>query len=95
MYYYNKHHPHPYSPQNFPTPRQNHNSYEANWYRRITIEEAMSIALQQVPGEVVKVEKDTKAGRPIYEVDILTTQGIKYEVEIDINTGEVIDIEID
>lgn len=97
MHYYNNnhYHPHPHFQTSFPAARPNEHGYGSNWYRRITIEEAMNIALQQVPGEVVKVERETKAGRSIYEVDIVTSQGVKYEVKIDINTGEVIEVEID
>lgn len=64
-------------------------------YRQITIEEAIRIARQQVPGEVVKVELERKGPRLIYEVDIVTSQGVKYEVEMDARTGEVLEVEID
>lgn len=65
------------------------------YYRRITIEEAMAIALEQVPGQVVKVELDTEKGVQVYEVDIVTAQGVKYEVAVDINTGGIVEIELD
>jgi uncharacterized membrane protein YkoI len=65
------------------------------FYRQITIEEAMNIAMEQVPGQVVKVELDTEKGVQVYEVDIVTAQGVKYEVAININTGEIVEIELD
>ena len=40
----------------------NHMNYNQGqqFYRQITIEEAMAIAMEQVPGQVVKVELDTE-----------------------------------
>ena len=64
-------------------------------YSRISIEDAMSIATEQIPGEVVKVELDTDNGMLIYEVDIVNTQGIKYEIEIDARTGLILNMRYD
>lgn len=66
-----------------------------NWFRQITIEEAMHIALQQVPGQIVKVELEMEHGSRIYEVDIINQQGVKYEVKVDVNTGRIINVELD
>lgn len=66
-----------------------------HFHRQITIEEAMNIALEQVPGQVVKVEMDTEKGVRVYEVDIVTAQGVKYEVAVNMNTGEIVEIELD
>ncbi|HEX6595040.1 MAG TPA: PepSY domain-containing protein [Bacillota bacterium] len=66
-----------------------------NMYRQISIEEAMRIAMERVPGEIVKVELDTEQGMIVYEVDIMTPQGIQYEVVVDRNTGRVIEIKLD
>ncbi|MEK3889975.1 PepSY domain-containing protein [Bacillus sp. FSL K6-3431] len=87
---------------------QGYHQQPTNWYnqegyhqqpinlqRRVTIQEAMNIAVERVPGQIVKVELDTKMGALIYEVDIVTQQGVKYEVEVDVNTGEIISIELD
>lgn len=68
------------------------NRYWQNWSRQISIEDAMNLAQEQVPGQIVKVELDTQNGAWIYEVDIITPQGIEYEVEIDINTGRIISV---
>lgn len=68
---------------------------EYSRYSRISIEDAMAIALEQIPGEVVKIELDTKNGMLIYEVDIINRQGIKYEVEIDAQTGRIIKMKRD
>ena len=63
--------------------------------RRISIEEAMNIALSQVPGEVVKVELEHEKGILVYEVDIVTGQGVKYEVVVDANNGTVLEVKLD
>lgn len=83
----------------------NHNMYSQNpywdnhWqnprYRRISTEQAMSIALQRVPGHVVKAELDNDDGRLVYEIDIRNQQGVKYEVKVDAVTGEVVRVKID
>lgn len=72
-----------------------HNNYEQHLYRQITMEEAMGIALGQVPGQIVKVELDTEKGVQVYEVDIITAQGVKYEVAVNVSTGEIVEIELD
>lgn len=76
------------------------NPYWANhWqnpqYRVISIEEAMTIALQQVPGHVVKAELEYDQGAVVYEIDIRTRDGQKYEVKVDANTGNVLRVKLD
>lgn len=71
------------------------NNQQYNRYSRISITDAMSIAMEQVPGEVVKAELDTENGMLFYEVDIRNMQGIKYEVLIDARTGGILNIERD
>ena len=76
------------------------NPYWANhWqnpqYRRISMDQAMQIALQQVPGQVVKAELEVEHGIVIYEIEIRTHEGHKYEVEIDANTGNVLKVKLD
>lgn len=90
------HHPHrhPYW-QNSPFPSQPHQHSSQNWNRRITIYDAMETANQQVPGEIVKVELDREHGMLVYEVEIMTQEGVKYEVDINANTGEVLNVKLD
>lgn len=61
---------------------------------RINSEAAIQIALQRVPGQVVKVELDKEDGILVYEVDIRTPTGV-YEVQVNASTGQVIKIELD
>lgn len=59
---------------------------------RINSEAAIQIALQQVPGQVIKVELDIDNGVLVYEIDILTPSGI-YEVHVHAATGQVLKVE--
>lgn len=59
------------------------------------MEQANEIALQRVPGQVVKSELEFDDGILIYEVDIRTMEGHKYEVKIDAVTGEVLKVKLD
>lgn len=71
------------------------NHWQHPQYRRISIEQANEIALQRVPGQVVKSELEFDDGMLIYEVDIRTADGQKYEVEIDAVTGAVLKVKLD
>lgn len=59
----------------------------------ISIEQAKSIALQQVPGRIVHIDLDRDDGILKYEIIIITKQNEVYEVEINANTGKVIKVE--
>lgn len=61
----------------------------------ISIEEAMMIALQQVPGHVVKAELEYDGGSVIYEIEIRSRDGQKYEVKVDANSGKVLKVKLD
>ncbi|MDY0408877.1 PepSY domain-containing protein [Virgibacillus soli] len=96
------HHPHP---QHVPTqhmhpqhasPQHMHPQFQQpNWYRQISIEDAIQVARQQVQGQVVKAELEHRGQRMIYEVEIINPQGVKYEVKLDATTGEVLAVELD
>lgn len=67
-----------------------------NYWRsyRINSEAAIQIALQRVPGQVVKVELDYDNGILVYEVDIRTALGV-YEVYVHAVTGQILKVEKD
>lgn len=69
--------------------------YVPDWDRRVNLVEAITIALEEVPGEAVEAEMKRKHGMLIYEVEIVTQQGVKYEVEVDVNTGNIVTVELD
>ncbi|MEM7730891.1 MAG: PepSY domain-containing protein [Pseudomonadota bacterium] len=57
---------------------------------------AIEIALAQVPGEVQETELEREDGKMVYEVEIIAAaDGKEMEVEIDAETGEVLEIEIE
>jgi len=67
--------------------------WDGYWGRyRINAETAVQIALQQVPGQVIKVELDDEDGLLVYEVDVRTPAGV-YEVHINAATGQILKIE--
>lgn len=82
---------------NLREPEQQPEQQSSEWSRQINLVEAINIALEQVPGEAVEaeLEENGASGRPYYEVDIISEQGVKYEVEIDANSGEVLTVELD
>lgn len=58
----------------------------------ISAERARTIALQKVNGEIIKLALDDDDDRMEYEVEILSN-GIKYEMEIDAVTGNILEFE--
>lgn len=86
----------PYAHGEFMPPMQDVRNDADYWYRAISMEEAIQIARRQVPGQVVSAELDRRGNRLIYEVEIIAdSNNVKYEVKIDYNTGQVIEVEID
>ncbi|WP_262177867.1 PepSY domain-containing protein [Saccharococcus sp. Marseille-Q5394] len=73
--------------------------WEGHWqnprYRSISLDQAIDIALKRVPGEVVKAELDFDDGVLLYEIDIRTNQGLKYEVKVDAVSGQVLRVKLD
>lgn len=63
--------------------------------QQLLMEDAIQIARQHVPGLVVEAELKREHGQQIFEIEIVTSDGVRYEVEIDANSGEVIEISLD
>jgi uncharacterized membrane protein YkoI len=59
---------------------------------RISSEAAVQIALQQVPGQVIRVEFDYENGILVYEILIRTLSGL-YEVHVNAATGQILKVE--
>lgn len=53
----------------------------------------LEIARRTVPGEIVEVELERDHGRLIYEVEVLTRTGRVRKVEIDAQSGRVLEVE--
>jgi uncharacterized membrane protein YkoI len=60
---------------------------------RVLPQLAAKLALAKVPGTIVESELEKENGRLVWEVDIKTDDGKRFEVEIDALTGEVIESE--
>ncbi len=61
--------------------------------QRITLQQAKEIALQRVPGKVMHVDMDLENGVLVYEVFVMTPQGMIFEVEILAKNGKIIKID--
>ena len=59
----------------------------------LSIEQVIEIALDEVPGEVQELEMETEDGFKVWEVEILAADGSSIEVEIDAQTGDVLEID--
>ena len=62
---------------------------------KLTVTQAQEIALKVVAGEVQNHKLEYEAGRAVYAIVIKTSKNESKEVEIDGNTGKVIEIEKD
>ena len=62
----------------------------------IARERAERIALELVPDATVEsVERDEEDGVDVYEVELVTDDGVEHEVTIDAQTGRVLRVEVD
>jgi uncharacterized membrane protein YkoI len=61
----------------------------------LPLAKALDLAAEHLPGEVLKVELESKHGRSIYEIKVLTGNGRLREIELDARTGNVLEIEDD
>lgn len=61
----------------------------------MSIVDAMQIALNEIFGQVLKIELDRESGFWIYEVTIITPEGITYNIDVDAITGNILNIELE
>ncbi|MBT8459328.1 MAG: PepSY domain-containing protein [Boseongicola sp.] len=59
----------------------------------LTKEQAIEIALTEVPGQLIEVEREREDGIQIFEVEIRNAEGVEMELEIDAETGEILEVE--
>lgn len=62
---------------------------------KIDMNKAMRLALEQVPGSVIAVELDIDEGIVYWELEVRSTSGALYDVEIDANSGRIIEVDRD
>ena len=58
-------------------------------------QQAVAIALVEVPGKVVETELEKEDETVVWEVEIVNNQNEVYEITIDANTGDVLEKELD
>lgn len=56
---------------------------------KITLNQAVDIALQQVPGTAAKAEFSNDEGQPLWEVEVYNGTSA-FDIEIDANSGNVV-----
>ena len=61
---------------------------------KVTAEQAIKTAGENVPGTVVEAELEKKHGKTVWEVEVFGADGSVTEVHIDAVTGTVIDTEV-
>ena len=58
-------------------------------------EQAIEIALLEVPGEVQEIELEKEDGEMVYEIEILGADGQEFEIEIAAADGTIIEVEME
>ncbi|SHF58970.1 Peptidase propeptide and YPEB domain-containing protein [Modicisalibacter ilicicola DSM 19980] len=59
----------------------------------LPLEYILQQALQAQPGRVIEIELERADGRPIYELEVLDTQGRIWELYLDATTGSLLEHE--
>ena len=54
----------------------------------LALEDVLKSARKIQPGKVLEVELETKKGRKIYEIELLNSDGIVFELKFDAKTGK-------
>jgi uncharacterized membrane protein YkoI len=57
---------------------------------KITMVEALKIATELVPGRVVEAELEDEEDMTFFEIEIISSEGIVVEVQVDANSGQII-----
>lgn len=61
----------------------------------VSINKAVEIALAAVPGAVTEAEFEVEDGKSIWEVEVLDANQQMYKIEIDANSGDVLENKLD
>jgi len=61
----------------------------------MTLEEAIGVAKAQFPGRVLDAEFEMEDGQPIYEVEIVNKEGIVREVNVNPQSRQIVDSEVE
>ena len=61
----------------------------------VQVNDAIQIATAAVPGKVYEAEFELEGKQAVWEVEILTAENQRVEVEIDANTGDILKQKVD
>ncbi len=61
----------------------------------VNIQQALDIALAQVPGSVIEAELENEDGLVVWEITVASAEEQTVEVTIDANSGVIIEQELD
>ena len=75
--------------------QQRANSSELISQAKLDLDEAMTIALADVPGRVIEAELEKENDDLVWEIEIVDNQNQVFELEIDAMDGEILDKESD
>ncbi len=54
------------------------------------------IALERFPGASIhQIERDTHRGQLVFEVDLRSSEGVKYDLNVDAHDGKVLSVKVD
>ena len=59
----------------------------------LTKEQAIEVALLEIPGQVQEVELEDEDGMPVYAIETIKATGEEFEVKIAAGTGAVVKVE--
>ncbi|MGI9316489.1 MAG: PepSY domain-containing protein [bacterium] len=74
---------------------RDHDSADLIRESAISIDQAMEIALADVPGKVMEAEIDREDGVVVWEIEVVDNQNQIFEFEIDANSGNILEKELD
>lgn len=61
----------------------------------LTIDDAIKVALADMPGKVIEAELEKDDGVMVWEIELVNNQNELYEFEIDANSGAILESERD
>ncbi len=61
----------------------------------ISMNQAIEIALAEVPGKVVEAELEREDGAVIWEIEVVDSQNQMFEFEIDASSGDILEKELE
>lgn len=61
---------------------------------KVKMDEAVKVAIEKVPGEVLSANLEKEDGVLVYEVEIFDKSGVRHEVLVDAESGKIAKVEV-